>query len=227
MCARYVIDRRGVDLAKLFEAEVWADTEPSYNIAPTQQAPVLLRSRRDGSRRIEALRWGFLAPWAADNEGAKLVNIRSETLLSKPAFADAARGRRCAVPVRGWYEWTRTGRHAQPHFITHAGAATAPLLMAGVWTHRRTAAGVLLVTYAILTRASCGPLEALHDRMPVVLERDIAEAWIEPRELADAEVDAMVRQARVEAFGSHPVSPVVNSPRSDGPELIEPLVLLA
>lgn len=220
MCARYVLELNPIDLAKILRAALTDDEaySPSWNIAPTRQAPVLLRSRKDHSRRIEVFRWGLLPPWAAENEGAKLVNVRSETAFEKRTSAEAVRERRCLVPLSGWYEWQRSGKKPQPFYFSQPDA---PLMLgAGVWNVRKRESGEFLFTYALLTRAGEGAVAAIHDRMPVVLPTAAAEVWMNP-----AERDVRVLNDALGAYRADqqvwPVSPIVNNSRSEGASLIE------
>src|SRR5579863_9280440 len=107
MCGRYLLKATADDLRRLFDFVEHPNLEPRYNIAPTQEAPVV-RQRREprGERSIHALRWGLIAPWAEDPKaGPPLINARAESLLEKPSFAGAFRRRRCLVPADGYYQW--------------------------------------------------------------------------------------------------------------------------
>jgi putative SOS response-associated peptidase YedK len=146
MCARYVLELNPIDLAKILRAALTGEDaySPSWNIAPTRSAPILLQSRKDRSRRIEVFRWGLLPPWAAENEGAKLVNVRSETAFEKRTSAEAVIERRCVVPLSGWYEWQRTGKRPQPFYFSSPDSSV--MLGAGVWNARRRDSGEFLFT---------------------------------------------------------------------------------
>ncbi len=223
MCARYVLEKNALELAAILKAAVEGEYEPSWNIAPTRVAPVLLRSRRDGSRRIEIFRWGLLPPWAQEAEGAKLVNVRSETVFEKATSREPARARRCLVPVSGWYEWRREGRRSQPFYVTDP--AREVTLLAGVWNARRRESGDFLFTYGILTRDAEGDVAAVHHRMPVALADDAAEAWLAPGETQPQEALAAALGGALTALRVRPVSPAVNDVRREGPALIEPFAL--
>src|SRR3982751_5040237 len=74
---------------------------PRYNVAPTQQVPVV-RLGGAGDRRLDLLRWGLLPGWAKD-VGDGFINARAETAAEKPAFRQALRRRRCLIPADGFY----------------------------------------------------------------------------------------------------------------------------
>ncbi|MCH9733633.1 MAG: SOS response-associated peptidase, partial [Actinomycetia bacterium] len=93
---------------------------PNYNVAPTQTISVLVKRHTEpgdeSTRRIRRMRWGLIPPWVRatadggpDTKGPLLINARSETVTSSPAFRASAKSKRCLVPMNGWYEWTRTG----------------------------------------------------------------------------------------------------------------------
>jgi putative SOS response-associated peptidase YedK len=70
------------------------------------------------------MRWGLIPSWAKDMSGAAMmINVRSETAATKPAFRDPMTTRRCLVPADGFYEWGRTGKVEQPYcFEVNDGA---------------------------------------------------------------------------------------------------------
>src|SRR5580658_5887505 len=110
MCGRYRLSRRKQFIADHFDASGEDDWEPRYNIAPTQPVPVIRQDRKEPVRHLSLVRWGMIPSWAKDASGAaKMINARSETAASKPAFSEAMKYRRCLVPTDGFYEWQRTG----------------------------------------------------------------------------------------------------------------------
>ena len=95
------------------------DLTPRYNIAPSQQVPVI-RAEEDGRRMVQ-LRWGLIPFWADDPRiGYKMINARAETAHQLPAFRAAFRGRRCLVPASGFFEWDKRGGTRQPWYIRRA-----------------------------------------------------------------------------------------------------------
>ena len=111
MCGRYTLRASPRQMALTFRLDSMHDIKPRYNIAPTQQVPVV-RSAADGSRELVELRWGLIPSWASDPSiGSRLINARSETAAVKPAFRTAMRQRRCLIPADGFYEWQKHGPH--------------------------------------------------------------------------------------------------------------------
>ena len=202
---------------------------PRYNIAPTQAVAVVREREEDGevSRDLTPLRWGLVPGWAKDKSiGNKMINARSETAADKPSFRAALARRRCLVPASGFYEWRRTGGGKVPHFF-FAGddEAPAPLAFAGLWETNTRATGEVLETFTILTGGPYAAVRTVHDRSPVILPPDLFDDWLDPALTETAAVRDLLAAA-----GDHggadlvarPVSPAVNSPRHDGPELVLP-----
>jgi putative SOS response-associated peptidase YedK len=109
MCGRYRLSRRKQLVADYFgsvsKEEEW---EPRYNIAPTQAIPVIRQNPKEPVRKLSLMRWGLIPSWAKDpSVAAQMINARSETAGTKPAFRDALKSRRCLIPADGFYEWSR------------------------------------------------------------------------------------------------------------------------
>ena len=112
MCGRYRLSRRKQLVEEYFDSclgdEDWA---PRYNIAPTQPVPVVRQNPKEPVRELSLMRWGLIPSWAKDSSGAaRMINARSETAATKPAFRDALKSRRCLIPADGFYEWMRDGK---------------------------------------------------------------------------------------------------------------------
>ncbi len=177
MCGRYASIRSAADLAALFDAidDTDGPLEVNYNVAPTDPVPVVRRAR-DGSRRIAIARWGLLPHWAKHpREGARMINARAETVATTPAYRDAFARRRCLVPADGWYEWLRRADSGgkQPYFMTRPDGAG--LAFAGLW---QPWGPERMLTCTIVTTAALGELDAVHDRMPLVLAPDRWSQWL-------------------------------------------------
>ncbi len=220
MCGRFVFLSPAESVTRLFGAPVGEDPEPRYNIAPTQDAPVV-RATPDG-REFVPLRWGLVPFWAKDPKiGNRMINARGETVASKPAFRQAFRKRRCLVLADGFYEWQRIPGGKQPWFI--AQADREPFAMAGLWESWRSGEDAdPLETCTIITTDANEMMRPLHDRMPVILDAANAAAWLDLAAGPEA-LQALLVPAPDGVLHAVPVSRRVNSPANDGPELIEPV----
>ncbi|MEQ8770452.1 MAG: SOS response-associated peptidase [Phycisphaerales bacterium] len=190
----------------------------SYNVAPTQVSPVARNGER--GRELAWCRWGLVPSWAKDpSVGSRMINARAETAAEKPAFRAAMKRRRCVVPASGFYEWQKdAGGKKRPHYIARADGAV--LLFAGLWEEWDHGDGPLQ-TFTVLTTAPNELMATLHDRMPVVLEREEVGAWLDPRAEV-ASVRPMLDSAADGVLVAHEVSARVNSVRADDARLIEP-----
>ncbi|WP_432564959.1 SOS response-associated peptidase [Kineococcus sp. SYSU DK003] len=237
MCGRYARSRSDGDLVDLFDVgEIVGDPlPPSYNIAPTQDARVVLeRAPREdpdapATRQLRTLRWGLVPVWAKDVKiGNRMANARVETVTEKPAFKRAASKRRLLVPADGYYEWEkREGRTKVPHFL-HATDDDV-LSFAGLYELWPDPAkdeddpDRWLWTFTILTTQASDALGHIHDRTPVIVPPDVRDDWLDPT-LTDLDLVRQVLDALPEPrLETHEVSTAVNSPRNDTPELLTPV----
>ena len=215
MCGRFTLTPEEPELRVLLGDVEWA-TSPSarYNIAPGQRAPLLLM--RHGRARLESVLWGLTPAWSGDSGRGGWINARVETVARRAAFRDAFGSRRGLVPADGFFEWTGAGKGAkQPWHITRAD--TRLMGLAAIWEEPPGAG------FAILTRDAVAALADIHDRMPLVLEREDWEAWLDPATGA-TELRRIMGRAAPVAFQARPVSRVVNSAAYDGPECLEEVV---
>lgn len=219
MCGRYAAFLPADAIVALFQTAGpvpnWA---PTWNMAPTRDAPVVRRHPETGERRLDLLRWGLVPHWAKDPKGVRLtINARGETVETTPMFRDAFARRRCLVPADAFYEWQVSDGAKQPWAIARADGR--PLVFAGLWEGWRGADGTTIRSYTIVTTAANKALRELHERMPVVLEQPDWPVW-----LGEAEGDpkALLRPSAAE-FRTWRVSPQVNSARHEGAALLEPV----
>ena len=220
MCGRYASSRDARDLVDAFEVEQEPEQvlPPSWNVAPTD--PVYAVLARGGTRSLRVLRWGLVPSWAKDAKGAaRLINARSETLTSKPAFRSAYARRRCLVPADGYYEWQRDGARKQPWFLTSRDGA--PLAMAGLYEVWSREDGERLWTCTVITTEAADDLGHVHDRTPLLVPRADWQRWLDP-EVEDPGQELLV-PATPGVLDAWPVSPAVGNVRTNGPELVEPL----
>jgi putative SOS response-associated peptidase YedK len=235
MCGRFVVANVGSELVGVLRVDVEAEDlpAPSYNIAPTSQVAIVLDSAKTEppTRRLEVARWGLVPSWAKDVKiGARAFNARAEELEDKPMFRHALAKRRAVVPASGYYEWKQVGDQKIPHYIHPADES--PMFFAGLYEWWKDASkpdddpARWVLSFTILTRDSIGRLGSIHDRMPLFIDPDHADAWLDPdtdnvRDVLDAAIDAA--PAIADELDNHVVSKAVGNVRNDSPELIEPV----
>jgi putative SOS response-associated peptidase YedK len=216
MCGRYSLSSTAQLVRETFDVEEsTADLVPRWNIAPTQEAPVV-RLATDGRRQLGLLRWGLLpAATEPGRPGSPAINARSETAATLPAFRDSFRARRCLVPADGFYEWLKLEGSRHPFHIRRRDRK--PLALAGLWGRRQGRRRDPVESFTILT---CPPNELvrpLHDRMPVILPPAAWEAWLAPESPAEM-VQGLLVPSVDDELEAVPVSPFVNSADHEGAE---------
>lgn len=224
MCGRYTL----VNLKSFVDDLPWASLFPGaedlparYNIAPTQNVPILA-NRGDG--RVELARWGLIPSWAKDPTiGSRMINARAETVAEKPSFRSALRKRRCLVPADGFFEWkTLPGEKLkQPMYIRFKSGR--PFAFAGLWEVWRPpeATDGWVVSCTLLTTTPNALMRDIHDRMPVILPRESYETWLTPADTTGLE--ALLLPYPADDMEAYPVTPAVGNPRHDSPDNILPL----
>jgi putative SOS response-associated peptidase YedK len=220
MCGRYGLTANREQLDEAYPVDVvLTEHHPRWNIAPTQDAPVLLRNGRQ--RRIEAFRWGLVPHWAKDASlGPRMINARAETVASKAAFRDAWHDRRrCLVLADGFYEWRKPEGGSGPkvpHWIQMSDGR--PFALAGLW-ERWGPQGAPLHSFTVITTDANELVQPIHDRMPVILDEKGWGSWIDPGVSAH-EVEGFLVAYSAGGMRARAVSTFVNDPRHEGAECV-------
>jgi len=210
MCGRYLTPEEA-DLEHAWELTVPAGYRQSYNLAPSQLAPIV-RSGPEGGLELGMLVWGFQPHWARRG----WINARSETVFSSRAFAPAARRQRCLVPALGWYEWQGANPPRQPWLFHLDGFR--PFAFAGIWTSGGAEGPA---TFAILTTDAPPNLAAIHDRMPIVVDSADYARWL-ALDCDKEEAGTIIGNNRAD-MAVYKVSSYVNKPANNDAACIRPL----
>jgi len=196
------------------------DWEPRYNVAPTQPVPVIRQNPEKPVRELSLMRWGLIPSWAKAPSGyASLINARSETASTKPAFADAFKHRRCLIPADGFYEWKATGTRKQPYYVR--AKSGQPLAFAGLWETWTGPNGEELETAAIATTRANRALADIHERMPVIVPPEAFNMWLECTNVDAETAGALIAPASENLLEVYEVSTAVNRTANDNPKLVE------
>jgi putative SOS response-associated peptidase YedK len=215
MCGRYRLSRRKQIIEEHFDAvsgeEDWS---PRYNVAPTQPVPVIRQHPKEPIRQLSLMRWGLIPSWAKDSSvAASMINARAETAVTKPAFRDALKSRRCLIPADGFYEWVRAGKTKQPYcFEVNAGELFA---FAGLWDRWKDRSGNSIETCSILTTTPNTVTAAVHDRMPVILDPDAYGVWLDPGMTNVGAASALLMPYDAQLMRCYPVSTRINHVAND------------
>lgn len=220
MCGRYTLEiTESLQERFAVEGEL-PEIESRYNIAPGQSLPVVMSN---SPNRIELMRWGFIPFWAKEaSSGYKLINARAETLGEKPAFKKALEHQRCLIPASGFYEWQKTSQGKQPHLIRLKD--TGYFAFAGLYSRWRDPAGTTVLSYTIITTTPNELVAPIHNRMPAILSPADEAAWLDSGLTDPGALAELLHPYPAEAMRAYPISPRVNSPSNEGPELIEQVV---
>ena len=222
-----------------------------YNVAPTKEVYAVVErppsseraqpresqapEGRPAERQLRVLRWGLVPSWAKDPTiGNRMINARMETVAEKPAFKRAFAKRRCLLPADGYFEWyptqqlTKSGKpRKQPFFIRPADGGV--LAMAGlyeIWrdpTRDDDDPERFRWTCTVLTTEAEDAVGHIHDRMPLTVERDRWEQWLDPTLGDRDDLLGLLVPAAPGRLEAAPVSAAVSNVRNNGPELLEPI----
>jgi len=222
MCGRYELSSHPAAVALAFGLRYPPDLHPRYNIAPTQQVPIV-RLNAAGERELVQVRWGLVPRRAKDPSiGARMINARSETLASRPAFRNAFARHRCLVPATGFYEWQATPSGKQP---LHVGMPDGrPFGLAGLYERWLSPEGEVLDTCTIVTTDACASLRAVHERMPVIVAPAAYARWLDT---ASMDVRDLLVAWSGDPLRAYPVSTRVNAVANDDAQLCEPVEVAA
>jgi putative SOS response-associated peptidase YedK len=226
MCGRFTLTRQNRrELAQLLgiDEDDLRDYRPRYNIAPTDQHFIV--TSKYERRAAQAASWGLVNSWATDNSRASTcINAKAETLEERRAFREAFSQRRCVVPADGFYEWRGPKTQREPVWIHPAD--TGLLLFAGLYESWQANPGEWRMTFTIITTKANGLIGPIHDRMPVILDERMAEDWMNRNETEPSSFKGLLAPAPEEKLVITPASPLVNSVKNDGPELLDAQVAL-
>jgi putative SOS response-associated peptidase YedK len=222
MCGRYAITLPPKAMEEVFGTiDTIPNFPPHYNAAPTQPLPVI-RTAKEG-RRLELMRWGLVPSWSKGPDSRfSMFNARAETVAEKPAFRSAFRARRCLVPASGFFEWKGTKGGKQPVYISLKGIDA--FAFAGLWEHWAGAEGDEINSFTIIVTAANDLVRPIHDRMPVIIDPEHYELWLDSEKRAPTvDLAMLMRPYPADKMQVWAVSRRVNSPANDDENLIDPV----
>ena len=218
MCGRKTLTMSKKAIIEELIVDEWQieNYTPSYNIAPTQNSLVMVQDK--GSNIIREMRWGLIPEWSkSELHGSKMINARLETVTTKPSFKNLINQNRCIVLSDGYYEWKQDGNIKVPFFIHKRDRSL--MLFAGLWTVW-PASSKGIFTYTILTTKSQGDVSAIHDRMPILLNKSKVEIWNNlDNEFSEIQQELSKFKSR---FSYYQVSDFVNTPKNNSMACIAP-----
>lgn len=220
MCGRFAQFSPVSLLREAFDIRaVKCDPVQSYNVAPSQDVIAVVYS---GERILTKFFWG-ISPriYKESTKPPLLINARFETIAEKPSFWEAYRFRRCLVPADGFYEWEKAGSKKQPWFFKVQ--SERPFAFAGIWEKRREKDESIRNTFAIITTEAVAPVSKIHNRMPVILDKNVYENWLNPDENDPKRLKEIIKEETIFGLNGYPVSRRVNSVSNNDQSCIEPV----
>jgi putative SOS response-associated peptidase YedK len=219
MCGRFAIATPRFSGIERVLGVTFQPIAPRYNIAPTQNIPVIRQSEQ--GYEMTDLRWGLIPFWSkTPTTEYSTFNARIESVATKPAFRGPFRSRRCLIPASGLYEWKQEGGRKQPYYIT--GEDDEGIAIAGLWDEWRDISGFILASCTILVGPANERVAPIHDRLAIILPETAYAAWLDPK--ADlAQIKELLHPYPSDQMRCWPVSTAVNLAHNSAPELINPL----
>src|SRR4029079_5770926 len=191
MCGRYDILIARDAYRGLFKAGRVPNSNfpPRYNVAPTDQIPIVRIDPRDGEREVVFARWGLIPSWMKEKPKVPHINARAETVDRLPLFREAFAKRRCLIPVTGFYEGQQREDEKQPYRFRRKDLE--PFAFAGIWQFARLA-GEEVLSAAMIVEEANPLIGGVHDRMPVMLMSEDYDRWVSAANSAD-ELKSLLR----------------------------------
>lgn len=222
MCGRYVLNENLAHLVAHPVEGAEGETVARFNVAPTQHIPVIVPDEEGDTWRMESFRWGLVPSWAKDrNMKQNLFNARGETLAEKSSFRAAFKKRRCLVPATGYYEWSGAKGARRTYFIRRKDGQA--LIFAGLWERWQGEPGEpALYSFTIVTTAANAEMSDFHHRMPVVLDPEGQERWMDPGVVDAAALQNLLVPLKDGTLEITRVSTYVNKAGNEGPRCVEP-----
>lgn len=213
MCGRTSLFAPQPEIERRFDAVFDRDFEPRYNIAPGDDLVVVHDEDTETPTYDE---WGFVPGWADDfDAGPRPINARGETVDENNLFRSAFDKRLALVGADGFYEWQGDRGGKQPYRIALEDSEL--FAMAGIWSRWENNEKTR-TTVAILTTEANALVEPIHDRMPVILERDNKSTWLD---VDESTTKGLLDPYRGDDLNAYPISTVINDPSNDSRAVIE------
>lgn len=222
MCGRFVTYSPFEEIIHTFGIELVLIDEymPSYNIAPSNE--VLVVFEKEEKIVLDKFRWGLVPSWSKDaNIGYKMINARAETLTDKKSFKHLVNSKRCGIVANGFYEWRIEGHSKIPYFIKLKDGRL--FCFAGLYDIWQIDNNNELYTCTIITTDANEKISQIHDRMPVMLEKDEVEKWIDTKNSFD-NLKRLLRAKDDDEIELYQVSNKINSPKNNSKSNLIPEV---
>ena len=222
MCGRFTLTSESKGLMDYLKVDTWDSNfiwQPSYNIIPTQEIPVVTSKNR---QMVQGMYWGLIPDWSRDMKIAnRMINARAETLTEKPTYKNLVQSKRCIVIANGYYEWMQTSQGKKPYYIYDPENIILPF--AGLWDRWENDNKQHRISCTIITTEMSKELKHIHNRMPVILANDSMDEWLDCSQPQDTALQLLKTYTQTLVY--YPVSNFVNTPVNNSQKCIEPIIM--
>ena len=220
MCGRASLTKNESDLEESFGASFYTEDItkyiplPAFNIGPVQKLPFIAQ---DDPLHFQIGWWGWNV--TIGNNTQLVINARLEEIDKKRTFVPHLNHGRCIIPLDGYYEWQKCGSQKIPYRITVPDGGL--FAVAGLWREEVANDGTVSKRIVIITRAAQKDIAGIHDRMPLILNK---EEWVEWMDASFTDkMKAIFSDCeRMITLVHYKVSSRVNSIKNNDSSLIEP-----
>ena len=212
MCGRFASYKNLNKLKNIFNiSNSDFNLSQSYNISPGQDVNIILNYKFDNY--FLSSNWGYNFINSKTQNNQIVINSRIETINSKLLFKESFLKRKCIIPANGYFEWSQKDGEKKPYYIQLGDSEL--IYFAGIWRKEKYNNDKRRV-FSIITKAANSNINKIHHRMPVVLNANSAQDYLELNNndlnLNNFEdVDLRVNE----------VSKYVNSPKNNDEKCIE------
>ncbi len=222
MCGRYTLRKSEMELV-VRQTSVKSKIKPRFNIAPSQQVPVV-RMNAEGQPEYLTMHWGLVPSWAKEAKSSySMINARAETVRTKPAYRGPFKKRRCIIPSDGWFEWQKQDKGPKQPYLFHLPNDEL-FFFAGLWDYWAGKDGEEPITSCSIVTTDANLIaQPIHHRMPVILNSNDYDTWLDPAFEDMAHLEQLLIPYSQNNLTCYPVSVAVNNARHDGPNCIVPL----
>lgn len=218
MCGRFTLAVGPEYIAEYFQIDgPIPEFQSCWNITPGGDIPVICQAPDDG-RTCSLMHWGLIPHWAKTrNAKYKMINAKAETLSTRPAYRDAYKHRRCLIPASGFYEWHIETNGKQPYYVHRKDDGL--LAFAGLWEYWE--GEHIINSCTIITTEANSLIQSIHDRMPVIIEQNNYDKWLNPHNTDMNQLVKLLSPGDVPLLEYYRISTAVNNPAHDNQALID------
>jgi putative SOS response-associated peptidase YedK len=223
MCGRYTLIFTVQEAVDAFNVtKVMSEFKMNFNVAPSQDCPVIFAGKKDCEKVLDNFKWGFVPAWAKDEKmGFKMINARGESVAEKPSYKKSFIQQRCLIPASGFFEWEKKANKKIPHYLTLKNRSV--FSFAGIYSKWKKNNKTVLNTFSIITTNANSLMNGIHDRMPVILPKNKEKIWLDKKIRSDRidEVKSLLKPYPSNKMKEHIVSDLVNNPMNNTKDILE------